>query len=109
MLASVRSEGQFNSIIYEETDSYRGKAGRDTVFLNGADMEERGVGEGDLVTLQSEAGRMTARAMAFDLPRGSALAYYPEANVLVGTGVDPRSKTPAFKSVLVEVARAAGL
>ena len=31
----------------------------------------------------------------------SALAYYPEANVLCGTAVDPRSKTPAFKSVPV--------
>ena len=30
--------------------------------------------------------------------------YYPEANVLVPRDVDPRSKTPAFKSVLVEVA-----
>ena len=38
---------------------------------------------------------------AFDLPPGSAMAYYPEANVLVGTAVDPRSKTPAFKSVPV--------
>lgn len=30
--------------------------------------------------------------------------YYPEANVLVPRDVDPRSKTPAFKAVLVEVA-----
>jgi anaerobic selenocysteine-containing dehydrogenase len=44
---------------------------------------------------------MSAVATAFDLPRGSALAYYPEANVLCGTAVDPRSKTPAFKSVPV--------
>ena len=29
--------------------------------------------------------------------------YYPEANVLVPRDVDPQSKTPAFKSVLVEV------
>jgi hypothetical protein len=29
--------------------------------------------------------------------------YYPEANVLVPRDVDPRSKTPAFKSVLVEI------
>ncbi len=42
---------------------------------------------------------MSGTATAFDLPRGSALAYYPEANVLCGTAVDPRSKTPAFKSV----------
>jgi hypothetical protein len=29
--------------------------------------------------------------------------YYPEANVLVPRDVDPQSKTPAFKSVLIEV------
>jgi len=27
--------------------------------------------------------------------------YYPEANVLVPTDVDPESKTPAFKAVAV--------
>ena len=29
--------------------------------------------------------------------------YFPEANVLVPRDVDPQSKTPAFKSVLVTV------
>jgi hypothetical protein len=29
--------------------------------------------------------------------------YYPESNVLVPRDVDPRSKTPAFKAVLVSV------
>jgi anaerobic selenocysteine-containing dehydrogenase len=100
-LATVRSEGQFNTIIYEDRDSYRGGAGRDAVFLNGEDMAEFGVDEGQAVTLASEAGRMAGIATRFDLPRGSAMAYYPEANVLVGTAVDPRSRTPAFKSVPV--------
>ena len=102
-LATVRSEGQFNTIIYEEHDSYRLKAGRDAIFLNREDMAERGVSEGQRITLASDTGRMTGTAMAFDLPRGSALAYYPEANVLCGTAVDPRSRTPAFKSVPVRI------
>ncbi|MHA6690051.1 FdhF/YdeP family oxidoreductase [Devosia sp. A449] len=100
-LATVRSEGQFNTIIYEDKDSYRGGAGRHAVFLNGEDMAAFGVREGQSVTLASDTGRMTAIVTQFDLPRGSAMAYYPEANVLVGTAVDPRSKTPAFKSVPV--------
>jgi hypothetical protein len=29
--------------------------------------------------------------------------YYPEANVLVPRGLDPASKTPAFKCVPIEV------
>lgn len=104
-VATVRSEGQFNTIIYEEHDSYRLKAGRDAVFLNRDDMAAFGLSEGERFTLASDTGRMTGRATAFDLPRGSALAYYPEANVLCGTAVDPRSKTPAFKSVPVWVER----
>ncbi|MCA9792490.1 MAG: molybdopterin-dependent oxidoreductase, partial [Candidatus Eremiobacteraeota bacterium] len=100
-LATMRSEGQFNTIIYEEHDSYRYKAPRDAVFLNRDDMSAAGITEGARITLASDRGRMSAVATAFDLPRGSALAYYPEANVLCGTAVDPRSKTPAFKSVPV--------
>ena len=103
MLASVRSEGQFNSIIYEETDSYRGKAGRHSIFLSAEDMRSRGLAEGQRVIVTSEAGSMEGLATLFDLPPGSALAYYPEANVLVGTAVDPRSRTPAFKSVPVVI------
>ncbi|RYE08196.1 MAG: FdhF/YdeP family oxidoreductase [Hyphomicrobiales bacterium] len=100
-LATVRSEGQFNSIIYEERDSYRNKAPRDAIFLNRADMSAAGVLDGDRITIASDQGRMAGVATAFDLPRGSAMAYYPEANVLCGTAVDARSKTPAFKSVPV--------
>jgi molybdopterin-dependent oxidoreductase alpha subunit len=104
-LATIRSEGQFNTIIYEETDSYRNKAPRWSVLLNAADMEEMGIAEGGKITLASANGTMRdLLALPFDLPRGSALAYYPEANVLTGRAVDPRSKTPAFKSVPVWIA-----
>ncbi|WP_417582726.1 FdhF/YdeP family oxidoreductase [Pelagibacterium sp.] len=105
-LATIRSEGQFNTIVYEETDSYRNKAPRWSVLLNGKDMEEMGIAEGDLIDIASEQGRMSKlKALSFDIPRGSALAYYPEANVLVGTVIDPRSKTPAFKSVPIWIER----
>jgi molybdopterin-dependent oxidoreductase alpha subunit len=105
-LATIRSEGQFNTIVYEETDSYRNKAPRWSVLLNGKDMEEMGIAEGDLIDLASEQGKMSKlKALSFDIPRDSALAYYPEANVLVGTAIDPRSKTPAFKSVPVWIER----
>jgi molybdopterin-dependent oxidoreductase alpha subunit len=103
MLATVRSEGQYNTIIYEETDSYRMKAGRDAVFLNREDMAMWGLSAGARVRIRSEAGEMQAVATPFDLPRGSAMAYYPEANILVTTAHDPRSKTPAFKSVPVKI------
>jgi anaerobic selenocysteine-containing dehydrogenase len=97
----VRSEGQFNTIIYEERDSYRAGAGRDAVFLNREDMAAFGVTAGQRITVRSSQGTMSATVTPFDLPRGSALAYFPEANVLTATAVDPRSRTPAFKSVPV--------
>lgn len=104
MLTTVRSEGQFNTIIYERTDSYRGKAHRMTAFLNPDDLTAQGFAPGDVVTLVSDHGRMPGVTLQpFDLARGTVMAYYPEANVLTGTAVDPRSKTPAFKATPVRI------
>lgn len=102
MLSTVRSEGQFNSIVYEYEDSYRLNRDRWVVMMNPNDMAERRLGDGDTVTLVSAQGRMRdVRVRAFDLPRGDLMAYFPEANVLTSSAVDPRSKTPAFKSTPV--------
>jgi molybdopterin-dependent oxidoreductase alpha subunit len=104
LLASVRSEGQFNSIIYEETDSYRYDAGRNTVLLCPEDMATLNVANGDKVDIISEVGAMVkVSVQAFDLPPGNILAYYPEANILIGHSIDPQSLTPAFKSVPVAI------
>ena len=104
LLASVRSEGQFNSIIYEETDSYRHNAKRWTVFISEQDMLELDIQTGDPVNLVSASGRMEkVNAQAFDLPAGNLLAYYPEANALTDGNLDPRSKTPNFKSTPVRI------
>ncbi|HWV16305.1 MAG TPA: FdhF/YdeP family oxidoreductase [Cellvibrio sp.] len=106
LMASIRSEGQFNSIIYEESDSYRGTDTRWSVLMNGEDIAALGIAAGESISLSSAHGTMVGvKVFAFDLPRGNLLAYYPEANVLIGTASDPRSKTPAFKSVAVAVAR----
>jgi len=40
---------------------------------------------------------------AFNIKPGNAAMYFPEANVLVPKTVDPASKTPAFKSVLISL------
>lgn len=103
-LMSVRSEGQFNTIIYEEGDSYRGTHSRWVLLMGGADRKRLGLALGDEVTLCSRHGEMRAlKRCDFDLPAGNLMAYYPEANVLIGRDVDPRSHTPAFKSVSVAV------
>ena len=103
-LSTLRSEGQFNSIIYEERDTYRGTKTRWCVMMNQEDISALGLNEGDIVNVSSAQGQMQAVTLyEFDLPRGDVLAYYPEANILTSTAVDPRSQTPAFKSTPVEI------
>ena len=57
-----------------------------------------------MVNIISAHGRMDAvKVYMFDLPDGDLMAYYPEANILTGLDRDVRSKTPAFKSVPVNI------
>jgi molybdopterin-dependent oxidoreductase alpha subunit len=101
---TVRSEGQFNTVVYEEEDIYRGQDGRDVILMNPADMARMGLKEEQRVTVSNEVGEMrNIRVKAFDIALGCALMYYPEANALVSTAVDPRSKTPGFKSAVARV------
>ena len=99
-LMSVRSEGQFNSIIYEENDSYRSVENRESILTNQEDVVRLGVSEGDKLDVISRTGQMKSlEIVLFDVPLGNAMVYYPEANVLVGRNIDERSRTPAFKSI----------
>jgi len=104
-LMTVRSEGQFNTVVYEDQDIYRGQDRRDVILLNPEDMQRLKLNEDQHVTVRSEAGSMS-NILVRPFPEiraGNALMYYPEANVLVPRHVDPQSKTPAFKNVLVSV------
>lgn len=104
LLATIRSEGQFNTIIYEETDSYRYDASRRSILIGKADMKRLDVNTGDKVKVVSAAGVMEdAIVQWFDLTPGNVLAYFPEANVLTEQKLDPRSKTPNFKSIPVAI------
>lgn len=104
VLATLRSEGQFNSIIYENHDSYRQTDDRWCVMMNKDDIAAMELQGESLVTLKSEFGQMEAvKVFPFDVPRGNLLCYYPEANALTGIAVDPRSKTPSFKNTAVSI------
>lgn len=107
LLTTVRSEGQFNTIIYERNDAYRGGADRWTVMMHADDIAAHGLSDGQTATLESDHGRMEGVTVrAIDIARGAVMAYYPEANALTGLTRDPRSKTPAFKSTPVRIVRA---
>lgn len=103
-LMTIRSEGQFNTVVYEEEDVYRGQERRDVILMNAKDMARMELAEGQWVEVIGTAGRsMIVRARPFDIAEGCAAMYYPESNVLIPKDADPRSRTPAFKNVLVSV------
>jgi anaerobic selenocysteine-containing dehydrogenase len=106
-LMTLRSEGQFNTVVYEDEDVYRGIDGRDVILLHPDDLSRLRVSDGSRVTVHGPSGSMPGiRATAFPaIKPGNTAMYYPEANVLIGRGVDPQSKTPAFKNVVVRLVR----
>ena len=68
------------------------------------DLDRLGLEDGALVDVHNDTGIMPAlRATRYDIRQGSVMTYFPEANVLIPQDTDPRSKTPGFKSVLVNV------
>ncbi|MBS1724634.1 MAG: FdhF/YdeP family oxidoreductase [Armatimonadetes bacterium] len=102
MMMTVRSEGQFNTVVYEEEDIYRGQERRDVILLNERDMARFGLEPDSWVKVENGTGSLEfVLARPFDIAEGCALMYYPEANVLVPRTADPRSKTPAYKAVIV--------
>ena len=103
-LLSVRSEGQFNTVVYEDKDLYRGQERRDVVLMNENDMASIALIKNSPVLVKSKTGVLhNILARPFDIKEGAVLMYYPEVNSLIGRAVDPLSKTPGFKSNIVAI------
>jgi len=110
-LTTLRSHDQYNTTIYGLDDRYRGVFGRrDVVFMNKDDLAAANLQHGDVVdvatALPGGEGLKLAgfTVIAYDIPRGSVAAYYPEANVLVPLAHhDQLSGTPSYKSVPVRI------
>ena len=103
-LMTVRSEGQFNTVVYDQEDRYRGVESREVVFMNAEDIRSADFEEGDRVTVKNATGQMTGMELvAYPIKAGNIMMYYPEANVLVPRTHDEDSRTPSFKSVDVAI------
>jgi molybdopterin-dependent oxidoreductase alpha subunit len=114
LMMTVRSHDQYNTTVYGLDDRYRGVlGGRHVVLMNEDDARERGLGAGDVVDITSHFDDRARTARRFSvavyaIPRGCCATYFPEANVLVPLGsVARKSNTPASKSVVVTIERAA--
>ncbi len=109
-LMTIRSHDQYNTTVYADDDRYRGVSGdRRVVFLNVEDMAAREIESGQRVAITSHFRGETRtlagfRALEYDLPRGCAAAYFPEANPLVPIDAFAEgSRTPAYKSLPISL------
>jgi molybdopterin-dependent oxidoreductase alpha subunit len=109
-MMTIRSHDQYNTTIYGDDDRYRGIRGeRRVVLLHPDEIARAGLEPGQAVVLTSH-WRGETRSLAgfrvrpFDLPRGCAATYFPEANALVPVGAcAARSRTPAYKSIPISL------
>ncbi|MFJ9787393.1 FdhF/YdeP family oxidoreductase [Amycolatopsis sp. NPDC101161] len=110
-LGTMRSHDQWNTTIYSDNDRYRGiKNLRTLIFMNAADMRDRGLGEFDEVDITSTAKDGSTRCLRrykvvpYDIPRGCAAGYMPEMNVLCAIGdYSTQSDQPIMKHLKVTV------
>ena len=103
-LMTVRSEGQFNTVVYEEEDLYRGQERRDLVLMHPDDLARLGLSDDQPVRVKNSVGSIEVLARPYeDIRAGNVMMYFPEANVLVPRDLDPQSRTPAFKAVAVKI------
>jgi len=110
LLMSIRSHDQYNTTIYGLDDRYRGiYQERRVVLMSQQDMDQIGLSAKSIVDLVShhngEQRRVnTFQVVPYAIPQGCLGAYFPEVNALVPLDQQARgSKTPASKSITVEV------
>ena len=102
-LMTIRSEGQFNTVVYEEEDIYRGQNRRDIIMMNINDAERLSIEQNKLVEVRGESGSLQVYVRFVDISEGNCAMYFPEANVLLSHNVDDESHTPLFKGELIEI------
>ncbi|AWL89814.1 formate dehydrogenase [Streptomyces griseus] len=110
-LGTMRSHDQWNTTIYSDNDRYRGiKNLRTLIFMNRADMRERGIADMGPVDITSTAKDGSRRflngytAIPYHIPRGCAAGYMPEMNVLCALGdYSTQSDQPIMKHVKITV------
>lgn len=111
VLQTLRSHDQYNTTVYGLNDRYRGVSGnRRVLFAHRDDIRRLGFSDRqpvDIVSLWSDDVERRVQGFTlieFDIPKGQAAAYYPEANPLVplesyGIG----SYTPTSKYIAIRL------
>ena len=107
---TTRRGKQFNSMVYAENDPITGTARRDAIFISPEDAARLGVADGEYIVLRAvwENGHaalqrrpeMRGVARIAAVKSGTLQAYWPEANVLIESRLDPASKEPDYNAVV---------
>lgn len=112
-LATMRAHRQYNTTVYRdesgEVDRYRGVHGtRRVLFIAQADLERRGLRDGDVVDVRAAAldgieRRVEGfRLVRYEVPAGNVFGYFPELTPLLSKDlVAHGSHTPTFKEIPV--------
>jgi anaerobic selenocysteine-containing dehydrogenase len=104
-LMTIRSEGQFNTVVYEEEDIYRKQKRRDIIMMNKQDATALGFVQNETVCVKGNAGELHVIVRHMDIATGNCAMYYPEANVLLSHEVDSESRTPHFKGAVISIGK----
>ena len=111
MMTTIRAHDQFNTVVYQPNDRYRGiKGSRRVILMNETDISERNLRAGQTVDLTShfDDGERHAEnfvVVPYSIPRQCAATYFPETNVLVPHGsVAEKSNCPTSKLVKITIA-----
>jgi hypothetical protein len=94
-LMTVRSEGQFNTVVYEEEDIYRGRSAMSSAASD--DCNGWGLQRSTCHCAKLDWSMDSIPRALSEIPRETR-PYYP-VNVLVPRHADPQSRTPAFKAL----------
>jgi anaerobic selenocysteine-containing dehydrogenase len=116
-LTTFRSQGQFNTTVYNYRDRFRGVSGtRMVLFMNDRDIARLGLADGETVDLLTAVDDGVHREVkdfivhAYDIPAGCAGGYFPECNPLVPVWHHAEgSFVPAVKGIPVRVRKSASV
>lgn len=110
-LFTIRSDGQFNTTIYNLNDRFRGVFHtRKVLLISNEDMVKHGFKEGNFVDIMTASDDEITRKVEklriipYDIPAGIVAGYFPECNPLFPLWhYAKKSMVPAFKSLPVYV------
>jgi molybdopterin-dependent oxidoreductase alpha subunit len=110
LMTTIRAHNQFNTTVYDLSDRYRGIHGeRRVILLNPDDMRARDLKPGQVVDLTShfdDGERHAYRfiAVPYQIPKGCAATYFPEANPLIPVdSYADKSKCPTSKCTVISI------